>query len=258
MWKITALISLPLAQSGLCRQTRYRYIYLLWQQTYLHKDLLTKLNTARNILIYQHVWQADISNYNGVFWTSTPVLMCHLNMKTSRQTQQMICFYGFAGIHERGCAVKTWKQVHVNTESDAIFNSTKTPLYLSGCLLPPHLGCMVLPWGDSGQWSAVLLTGSVLNRNHMIATRCPGTRWTCHDADQNTNIMLVSFLYICAQGVSSGARAVKVYFWMYSLRSERLAVGARQLWRQHVIVARQPDRPKMAELTGRRFYTYTC
>lgn len=45
-------------------------------------------------------------------------------------------------------------------------------------------------------------------------------------------------------GASSGARVVKVYFWMYSLRSERLAVGARQLWRQHVIVARQPDRPK--------------
>lgn len=43
---------------------------------------------------------------------------------------------------------------------------------------------------------------------------------------------------------------VKVYFWMYSLHSERVAVGARQLWRQRVIVARQPDRPKMAELTG--------
>lgn len=56
--------------------------------------------------------------------------------------------------------------------------------------------------------------------------------------------MLVSLLYICAQGASSGARVVKVYFWMYSLRSERLAVGARQLWRQHVIVARRPDRPK--------------
>lgn len=37
---------------------------------------------------------------------------------------------------------------------------------------------------------------------------------------------------------------------MYSLHSERVAVGARQLWRQRVIVARQPDRPKMAELTG--------
>lgn len=109
-------------QDSAGRQARYRYIYLLWQQTYLHKDSLTKPNTARNILIYQHVWQADISNYNGVFWTSTPVLMCHLNMKTSRQTQQMIRFYGFAGIHERGCAVKTWKQVRVNTESDAIFN----------------------------------------------------------------------------------------------------------------------------------------
>lgn len=40
-----------------------------------------------------------------------------------------------------------------------------------------------------------------------------------------------------------------VYFWMYSLHSERVAVGARQLWRQRVIVARQPDRSKMAELT---------
>lgn len=37
---------------------------------------------------------------------------------------------------------------------------------------------------------------------------------------------------------------------MYSLHSERVAVGARQLWRQRVIVARQPDRSKMAELTG--------
>lgn len=37
---------------------------------------------------------------------------------------------------------------------------------------------------------------------------------------------------------------------MYSLHSERVAVGARQLWRQRVIVARRPDRPKMAELTG--------
>lgn len=49
---------------------------------------------------------------------------------------------------------------------------------------------------------------------------------------------------------------VKVYFWMYSLCSERLAVGARQLWRQHVIVARRPDRPKMAELTGTSFYIH--
>lgn len=43
---------------------------------------------------------------------------------------------------------------------------------------------------------------------------------------------------------------VKVYSWTYSLHSERVAVGARQLWRQRVIVARRPDRPKMAELTG--------
>lgn len=41
-----------------------------------------------------------------------------------------------------------------------------------------------------------------------------------------------------------------VYFWTYSLHSERAAVGARQLWRQRVIVARRPDRSKMAELTG--------
>lgn len=37
---------------------------------------------------------------------------------------------------------------------------------------------------------------------------------------------------------------------MYSLRCERVAVGARRLWRQRVIVARQADRSKMAELTG--------
>lgn len=67
MWKITALISPPLAQSGLRVQARSRYIYLLWRRTYLHKDSLTKLNTARNILIYQHVWQADTSNYDGLF-----------------------------------------------------------------------------------------------------------------------------------------------------------------------------------------------
>lgn len=179
-------------------------------------------------------------------YTSSYVPPQHENKETNSTDDLLLWF------------CKTWKQEHVNTQSDTIFNETKTPLYLSGCLLPPHLGCMVLPWGDSGQWRTVLLTGSVSNRNHMIATRCPGTRWTCHEADQSTNITLVSFLYICAQGASSGARVVKVYFWMYSLRSERLAVGARQLWRQHVIVARQPDRPKMAELTGTRFYTYTC
>lgn len=44
-------------------QAWFRYIYLLWQQTYLHKDSLTKLNTARNIFVYQHVWQARINNY---------------------------------------------------------------------------------------------------------------------------------------------------------------------------------------------------
>lgn len=56
------------------------------------------------------------------------------------------------------------------------------------------------------------------------------------------------------RGVKGGQREQRggfwVYFWMYSLHSERAAVGARQLWRQRVIVARRPDRPKMAELTG--------
>lgn len=94
------------------------------------------------------------------------------------------------------------------------------------------------------------LTGSVLNHNHTITTRRPGARWACHYPGHSTNITPVSSLYINAWGASSGAWAVKVYFWMYSLHSERVAVGARQLWRQRVIVARQPDRPKMAELTG--------
>lgn len=60
------------------------------------------------------------------------------------------------------------------------------------------------------------------------------------------------------EGVGRGGAGVQrarrggfwVYFWTYSLHSERAAVGARQLWRQRVIVARRPDRPKMAELTG--------
>ena len=52
------------------------------------------------------------------------------------------------------------------------------------------------------------------------------------------------------QARQRGIERFNVYFWMYSLHSERVAVGARQLWRQYVIVARQPDRPKMAELTG--------
>lgn len=109
--------------------------------------------------------------------------------------------------------------------------------------------------------TSLSLTGSVLDRNHTIATtRRPGARWARHYPGHSTNITPVSSLYINARGASSGARAVKVYFWMYSLHSERVAVGARQLWRQRVIVARQPDRPKMAELTGTRRAgeVYTC
>lgn len=106
------------------------------------------------------------------------------------------------------------------------------------------------PWGDSGQWPPRSLTGSVLNHNHTVAARCPQTRWARHRPEHNTNIASFPSLYTDVQGASSGAQAVWVYFWMYSLHSERVAVGARQLWRQRVIVARQPDRPKMAELTG--------
>lgn len=116
-----------------------------------------------------------------------------------------------------------------------------------------------IPWtrglyGPTRGWqrsvvTSLSLTSSVLNHDHTITTRRPGPRWACHYPGHNTNIAPVLFLYIYAQGASSGAWAVKVYFWMYSLHSERVAVGARQLWRQRVIVARQPDRPKMAELT---------
>ena len=77
----------------------------------------------------------------------------------------------------------------------------------------------------------------------------PGECATIQSTTQKHHAGLVS-VHICTGGVSSRAWAVKVYFWMYSLHSERVAVGARQLWRQRVIVARQPDRPKMAELTG--------
>lgn len=106
--------------------------------------------------------------------------------------------------------------------------------------------------------TSLSLTGSVLNHNHTVTTRRPGARWACHYAGHNTNISPVLSLYICARGASSGAWAVKVYFWMYSLHSERVAVGARQLWRQRVIVARQADRPKMAELTGTRRAGEVC
>lgn len=75
----------------------------------------------------------------------------------------------------------------------------------------------------------------------------PGELTTIHGT---TQILLQSFFCTYAHRGQAAGHEWLVYFWMYSLHSERVAVGTRQLWRQRVIVARQPDRSKMAELTG--------
>lgn len=152
-------------------------------------------------------------------------------------------------------AILTAAHVHTNTVKHNFKVDKNTTLLLWSSLSLP---CIPWTWGVYGRtrgWqrsvvTSLSLTGSVLNHNHTITTRRPGARWACHYPGHNTNITPALSLYIYAQGASSGVWAVKVYFWMYSLHSERVAVGARQLWRQRVIVARQPDRPKMAELTG--------
>lgn len=152
-------------------------------------------------------------------------------------------------------AILTAAHVHTNTVKHNFKVDKNTTLLLWSSLSLP---CIPWTWGVYGRtrgWqrsvvTSLSLTGSVLNHNHTITTRRPGARWARHYPGHNTNITPALSLYIYAQGASSGVWAVKVYFWMYSLHSERVAVGARQLWRQRVIVARQPDRPKMAELTG--------
>lgn len=168
-------------------------------------------------------------------------------------SRKKVCMYvaicghlhaSFACAHQHAHAMWTWTRVHKNTTLLLWSSLTLTNIPWNRGVYGPTIG-----WQRSVVTS-LSLTGSVLNHNHTITARRPGARWACHYPGHKTNITPVLSLYIYARGASNGAWAVKVYFWMYSLHSERVAVGARQLWRQRVIVARQPDRPKMAELTG--------
>ncbi len=197
-------------------------------EPYIHTDMLTELNTAKSIFLYMYCEKRKLQPHACIFCMCPWACTRHLNRSTSAHKHR----------------------VKHNFEVDK--NST--------LLLWSYLSLPNIPWtrgvyGPTRGWqrsvvTSLSLTGSVLNHNHTITTRRPGARWACHYPGHNTNITPVLSLYIYARGASSGAWAVKVYFWMYSLHSERVAVGARQLWRQRVIVARQPDRPKMAELTG--------
>lgn len=233
MWKITALIRPPLAQSRLACGLGTGIFISCGNEPYIHTDMRTELNTARKAFSYTCTMQTETCSvfayaYACIFcmcpWTCT----CHLNISASTHKHK----------------VKHNFEVDKNTTL-LLWSSHSLPN------IPWTMGVYGPTWG--WQRSVVTsrsLTGSVLNHNHTITTRRTGARWACHYPGHNTNITPVLSLYIHARGASSGAWAVKVYFWMYSLHSERVAVGARQLWRQCVIVARQPDRPKMAELTG--------
>jgi len=130
------------------------------------------------------------------------------------------------------------------------FKEDKTLLVIS---IPPNI-----PWSRGLQHRVTAVSGHLSLTDWVLC--CAITTLSPHDilgpGEHATMLGTTqtwfqsSFCTYMQRGTSSRAWVVKVYFWMYSLHSERVAVGARQLWRQRVIVARQPDRPKMAELTG--------
>lgn len=241
-WKHTTLVLIEtpfkVNSSGLCRRGKLllwshcplhnqdsslwqpsRYIYLLRQQT---------LHTYRQTCRHNWILTKALS-YTNMFGTWPHIFPTRrLNMNTSTCKHRVQ--HNFRT--DKNTTLLLWSSLHNIPRTRGVYGPTRG-------------------WQRSVV-TPLSLTGSVFNHNHTVTTRRPGARWACHYAGHNTNISPVLSLYICARGASSGAWAVKVYFWMYSLHSERVAVGARQLWRQRVIVARQADRPKMAELTGTR------
>lgn len=84
-----------LTTPGRIRTLHAGLVQVYLSQTYLHKDLLTKLNTAKNIFIYQHVWQTRTNKY------VQPVLNACASAYVPPQLENKICFYGF---YRHSCA----------------------------------------------------------------------------------------------------------------------------------------------------------
>lgn len=160
MWKITALIRPPLAQSRLQAQwAQCRYIYLLWQWT---------------IHTYRH---ADKIEYRKK----------HVNTYVLYKQRK----YGAICMHRLHMPIT----MHMPFEHEHEYKK-----HHSTSLVISH------PWNRGGYgptigWqrsvvTSLSLTGSVLNHNHTITTRCPEARWACHYPGHNTNITPVLSLYI--------------------------------------------------------------
>ena len=196
-----------------------------------HTDMQTAMNTTKSIFLH-------------MCYVNRRVFSMRLYVSTFAQAQdhEHAFFNTSISTHKH----RVWHNFQVDKNTTLLLRSS-----LSLHNIPWTRGALSPTRGwQRSVVTSLSLTGSVLNHNHSITTCRPEARWACHYPGHNTNITPALFLYIYARGASSRAWVVKVYFWTYSLHSERVAVGARQLWRQRVIVARQPDRPKMAELTG--------
>lgn len=150
-------------------QAWFRYIYLLWQQTYLHKDSLTKLNTARNIFIYQHVWQARISNYVRPVLNecASAYVPPQLENKSANSTVDLLLWFLQAFV----CAdvpPKHENKWHINTESNARQKH--------------HFSCLVvssLPtWGA---WSYHGVTAVSGRPSYWLVLCRSVTTWSPHD-----------------------------------------------------------------------------